>query len=414
MRHPRLLLLALVGLVAAAPAQSQRLPQYARAAVESPQVLARGGAGVALAGPETALFYNPAHLARLGLAKPRIEVFGLQNGVSTKFFGDVGFLQDEVLPEVEDGFGGDDVLLTDSERELFENALVQGRRPTVGQAAVTLPSVMMNTGLAGFGGGFFATNTTRYRFVDDGAGIPVLDLFSQADAVVALAGAARVPTTPLAVGLTGRYARRWVAYKNESFLSIDPDGEQLYVIGGSTVAFDLGLHAADVMPGMVPGALDVGLTVYDLVGGGFDYGLDRAVALTGEGAQDDEEIARILADFDGRDGTPSVRLGAAYRLPSLPALGPVSDAAVALDYVSTSTSESEQPLLSKFRLGAEATVGGIFALRTGLSQGYPTLGAGLQTRFFRLDYVLFGVEDGRLPGQLERYNHLVQLRVGLF
>ena len=99
----------------------------------------------------------------------------------------------------------------------------------------------------------------------------------------------------------------------------------------------------------------------------------------------------------------------AYRAPALASLGAVQDFSVALDYVSTSTSESDQPFLSKFRLGAQAKLAGIVALRAGVSQGYPTLGAGVHTRFFRLDYVLYGVEDGRTLGQVTAHGVLSRL-----
>ncbi len=411
---PRLALVVAFGLTVALPARAQRYEQYARAAVPSAQVLGMGDAGVAFAGPETAFFYNPAHFARLGIARPRIEILGARGTLNTKFFGDLDFVTNRVRPELEDGIGdGEGGLPTPEEWAFLQEALAQGRRPTVGQAAALLPSVMLNVGPYGVGAGVFGHNTTRYDFQDNGTGIPVLDLFSQLDAIVALSGGARLPNTNLSAGLTGRYVQRYVGYKNEDFLALDPDGEQLYVINGSTVAFDLGVQYTDAVA-TLPGSLDLGLAVYDLVGGGFRYGLYESVALAGSGADDEREIANVLGAFEGRDGAPSFRLGAAYRQPALPSLPLLGDLGVALDYVSASTSESEQPLLSKLRLGGQATVGGVLAVRAGLSQGYPTFGTGIQTPFFRLDYVFYGIEDGRLPGQLERYNHLVQVRFGLF
>ncbi len=411
MLRPALLALAVLLCL---PAQAQRYEQYARATVASSQVLGMGGAGVAYAGPETAFFYNPAHFARLGTVGPRIQILGAQGSLNSKFFGDLDFVRDRVVPELEDGIGdGPNGLPTSEEFDFFEEALDQGRRPTVGRAALLLPSVMMNIGPYGFGAGIFGRSTTRYRFENTGGGIPLLDLFSQNDAMVLLSGAAQIPTTNLSAGLTGKYVRRYIGYKNEDLLAINPDGEQLYVINGQTVSFDLGLQYTDAVA-TLPGSLDFGLAVYDLVGGGFEYEHFDSVALTGEGTDDEREIADILNDFTDRDGSPSFRLGASYRqtgIPSLPALGELG---VALDYLSTSTSESDQPFLSKFRLGGQAMVLNLLAVRAGISQGYPTVGAGVHTRFFRLDYAFYGVEDGRLPGQLERYNHLIRMQFGLF
>ncbi|MEM1042460.1 MAG: hypothetical protein AAGI91_07500 [Bacteroidota bacterium] len=407
----RITLTLVLAAVLSLPAQAQRYDQYARAAVPSSQVLGMGDAGVAFSGPETAFFYNPAHLASAGLAKPRIDILGVQGELNSKFFDDLSFVTDRVSPALDDGI---DVPLTEENRALFTDALAQGRRPTVGQAAALLPSVMVGFGNYAVGAGLFAHNTTRYRFEDNGTGIPVLDLFSQSDAIVALSGAAAVPTTNLSVGITGKYVRRYIGYKNKDFLAIDPDNEQLYFVNGSTVTFDLGLQYTDAVA-TLPGSLDFGLAVYDLVGGNFSYDLFRALDLTGgDAATDDAEVQNILSVLDGRDGEPAVRLGAAYRHPAIPSLPVLGDLGVALDYLSRSTSEVQQPFLSKFRLGGQATVAGLLALRLGISQGYPTFGTGIHTSFFRLDYVFYGVEDGRLPGQLERYNHLVQVRFGLF
>ena len=403
------LLLLLLGALSS-PAQAQRYGQYARATVESAQVLGMGGSGIALAGPETAFFYNPAHFASADLLRTRVEIFGARAELNTKFFSDLSFYTDRVQPALEDGFA---FPLSQEDRELFADALAQGRRPTVGQAAALLPSVMVGLGPYGVGGGVFAHNTTRYHFEDTGSGIPVLDLFSQLDAIVAIGGGGKIPGSNLSAGLTGKYVRRYIASKHKDFLAIDPDDEQLYVISGSTVAFDLGLQYEDAVASL-PGSLDFGLAVYDLVGGGFDYGLYDSINLTGSGVEDEREVGRVLAAFEDRDGTPSFRLGAAYRVPAFASLSGLQDLGVALDYVSENTSESSQPFLSKFRLGGQATVAGVLALRAGISQGYPTVGAGIETRFFQLGYVFYGVEDGRLPGQLERYNHLVQVRFGLF
>jgi hypothetical protein len=404
----RLAYLALIALLLlAAPAEAQRFPQYARAAVEAPQVLARGGAAVALPTAEAALFYNPAHLARLDLPRVRIEVLGAQAGANPKFFGDLRFVQDDVRPALEEGISPP---LSQEDMDLFNEAIDRGRRPTMARVAAALPVLTVSTPWGGVGGGLFATNTTRYQFEDLGGGIPLIDVVNQADFIGALGVATSIPGSPVAVGTTGRFARRAIAYKHKDLLAIDPDNEQLYVIGGSTFALDLGLHAADVVPGL-PGRIDAGIAVYDLLGGGFDYELDRAISFTGPGPVDQRELNDVLAAFEGRDGSPSFRVGAAYHLPPLAGL---ADVAVALDYFSVSTSESAQPALSKFRLGAEAQAAGFVRLRAGLSQGYPTFGVGLESRVARLDYAFFGEEDGRLPGQLPRFTHLLQLRLGLF
>jgi len=410
MRTTLLLAALLLACALAAPAEAQRYSQYARAAIEAPQVLARGGAGVALPSADAALFYNPAQLARLHGQRVRVEVLGVQTGINTAFFGDLNFLLDDVIPAVEDGLS---FPLSSRDRALFDEALDRGRLPNVGRAAVALPHVTVPTAWGGVSGGVFAQSTTRYRFEDIGGGIPLLDLFSQADAIGAVGAAARVPGAPLAVGVTGRFARRGILFKHKDLLAFSQDAEEAYVIGGSTVAFDLGVHAANVAP-TLPGRLDLGLALYDVVGGGFSYGLERRIELTGSGATNERELGQILDAFDGRDGRVSFRMGAAYHVQPLSALPGLRDLAVTADYVSASTSESQQPMLGHVRLGAEAQALGFLRMRAGLLGGYPSGGLGLESRYARLEYTLFGEEDGRLPGQLPRYNHLLHLRFGRF
>jgi hypothetical protein len=406
----RLTFALLLAVALGLPARAQSYEQYARATVPAAQAIAMGGTGVALAGPETAFFYNPAHFANLGLFRPRIEILGVRGQVSTKFFDDLDFFLDRVQPALEDDI---DLPLTQAQRDLFVDAFDQGRRPTVGQAAVLLPSVTIGLGPYGFGAGIFGRNTTTYRFLDDGSGIPIIDLFSQSDVMGVVAGAAQIPNTNLSAGLAGKYVQRYIGYKNADFLEIDPDNEQIFFVNGSTVTFDLGLQYTDAVA-TLPGSLDFGLAVYDLVGGSFSYDDAGSIDLTGGDGEDPEELAEIIETFEDRDGTPSFQLGVAYGVPTLPAFPIVSNVDVALDYFSESTSESEQPFLSKLRLGGQATLAGVLALRLGISQGYPTLGAGIETRFFQLNYAFHGVEDGRLPGQIERYNHMLQIQFGLY
>jgi hypothetical protein len=395
-------------LLLADTADAQRLGQYARASVESPQVLARGGAGVALASAETALFYNPAQLASLRLPRPRIEILSAQGTASTNLFGNTGFFLNDVREAAEEGFS---FPLTSEDRELFDAALERGRRATVGQAAATLPAVTFSMNQMGFAGGIFGTSTSRLRFEDAGGGIPLLDFFGQADFIAAGAAATMIPNTPMAVGSTVRVVRRYLTSKTKDLLEIDPDHEQLYVFSGSTLAVDAGLHIADLFP-VLPGQLSAGLAVYDLVGGGFSYRLDSEIAFTGDGATNQQEVDAILASLEGRDGDIAVRIGAAYRMPAL--LGPFGDLTIAADWFSAPTSESEQPALAGFRIGADIDLAGALSFRAGIGQGYPSAGFGLQLPFVHLDYSFYGIEDGRLPGQLERYNHVVRVRFGIF
>jgi len=54
----------------------------------------------------------------------------------------------------------------------------------------------------------------------------------------------------------------------------------------------------------------------------------------------------------------------------------------------------------------------VFRVRGGVSQGYPTFGAGLGLGIIHFDYAFHGVEDGRIPGQIRNQRHSAQVRIG--
>jgi hypothetical protein len=410
--------LPLVALLAGASATAQApsdFPQDSRPGVLLAATLGRGDAATAVAGPDAAFFTNPALLARLDLARPRIQILGAGGSIGGSAWDVWTFYRDELGPAIEDGL--------DSLREndpaafeaLYDRTLDVGRGPNSLGATVFGPAVQLAVGPdAAAQAGVWVTSGARGRLLDGGAGVPLLDFYDQTDLVVPVGAAVRVPGSPvpLAVGATASFIRRWVTAKYTFIDEIDPDGEALYILAGNGLALDLGLHAQDVGTA----GLDVGLAVHRLLGGNPGLTYNRRLVVSGaDFASDEAEIAELEARFDERGGGPQLRVGAAYRLPAalFAGAGPVRGATVALDYVGASTSEYEQGFGAKLRLGAEATVGPV-ALRAGIAQGYPALGLGVDVRFARLDYAYFGVEEGRTAGQLRRGAHLLQLRFGLF
>jgi hypothetical protein len=401
-------------LAAAAPRAQDAPEREARPFVPALEAQAMGDAVAAVPHAETAFFYNPAHLARLP-RRLRLTYLGAGFGLSAGTGEKYAFWRDALRPAVEEGL--EDIRMTDHPRleALYAEALALGRRQSVATATLYGPAVQAPVHASGLdaavGAGLFGTGSARLRFADAGAGVPFLDAYGQADVILPVAAALVVPETPLAVGVTAAYTRRSVTAKAAFLDTLGPEEEHLYVFTASALSVDAGLHAADVLPG-----LDLGAAVYGLLGGGFDYRYDgRRYDLAGEAGTDDaDELAALAARFDGREGGPSFRVGAAYRPPLALPGAPLSGLTVAADYVSASTSEFAQPPSAHFRLGVHAALGRALRVRTGLSQGYPSLGATLALRHVRLDYAFFGVEDGRAPGQLGRYNHRLQLRFGLF
>lgn len=413
---PTRLALATLSLLAVAAPHAQSfgtLQQEARPYVRAFEARAMGDAVAAVPDPETAFFYNPAHLA--ALARPfRFTVAGAGASISTGVSEKYAYWRDELEPAVEEGL--EEIRETDYPRleALYHGALDVGRRQDVGRVTAYGPALQARVSAAGWqgavGGGVFGTGSARLRFSDDGAGVPYLDFYGQADVIVPVTAAARIPNTPLSVGLTASYAHRRLTAKGALVETLDAEREHLYVLSGSTVAVDAGVQATEVLPG-----LDLGGAVYGLLGRGFTYRYrGERIDLTGHGGADDlAEVADLEARFNGRAASPTWRVGAAYRVP-LPVGAMFDGVTVAADYVSASTSEFEQPVEGHLRAGVRVAVTPVLSLRTGLRQGYLSFGTTLTLPGVQLDYAFFGIEDGRVPGQLGRYNHNLRLRFGLF
>ncbi|MFN3596162.1 MAG: hypothetical protein ACK41D_02700 [Rubricoccaceae bacterium] len=389
------------------------LQQDARVSVPSVRALGMGDAVTAVPTHETAFFVNPAQLAQVDLRRPRITLLSAAAGAGGNLRETYTFFRNDLEPALRHGIA--EMRRDDPEayRALYDEALRVGATPKAGFAAVQGPSVQLATGGLAVGAGVFGHVVTRGKLFDGGAGFPYLDLYSQADVAVPVVAAMRVPGAPfgLSAGVQATYAQRRVTAKADPLDALDPDGEKLYVLRGSAVALDAGVYARDVV---VPG-LDLGAAVQNLAGGAFELAYERSFALFGSASAPDDqaEIARLEARFNAREARPAVRLGAAYRLPLLPGTGLlVSRAVVSADYVGASTSEYAQPLAAGVRAGAQATLAHLVDVRVGLSQGYPSVGAGLRLPGVHVGYAFFGVEEGRRTGQLGRTNHLMQVRVG--
>ena len=409
MPSPRLCLLALA--VLAAPAAAQpfgSLSQDAAVGVPDLARLAAGGAVAALPTLDSPFLSNPAHIAatrRFGLS-----VVGVTAGAGGNVRESYAFYDRELGPAIEGGL--ETMRDEDPERleALYAEALRVGGAQKTLDLAVLAPSVRARVGAVAVGVGLYGHSVTRGQILNGGAGVPYVDLYSQADVLVpAVVGVDLAPFgVPVSVGASATYVQRRVTAKGEPIDALAPDAEKLYVLRGDGVRFGAGVVARDVA---LPG-LDLGAEVSDLGSAlAYDYDASWAVSGSGGAADDAAEIAALQARFDGRAAEPVARVGAAYRLPAVPG---VTGAAVALDYTTRSTSEYDQSVRAGLRGGARATLGGLLDVQGGLSQGMPSAGAALGTRVLRVAYATYGVEDGRLLGQRRRRAHAVQVRLGLF
>jgi hypothetical protein len=410
------LLLSLL-LAAASPAQAQNDMQTNRSFVTSPKVLGMGDAGVALASRQTSFFYNPAHIGRTaGLI--HINFAGVHGSISNSVVDQVEFFNDRLQPAIDTGIDN----LSDQElRSLYEDAFAHGQRRSTVDGQFLLPSVTVGGKGIGVGAGLFATTGVDYRIENAGLGLPQLNVVSTTDLMgVATAGVdlgKLTGMTGLALGITGKYTRRFLTIKDKPIDAFSSE-ENIYVLEGRSLGFDVGvLYDVGLVP--IPGTLTVGATAYDIRASDFDYifyGTPSDLPVIGEQIDDgtmtvdSEEVAREVARANDQYAlSPSYRLGVAYQPPSVGFLGSLS---VAADYIGYKNPVVDQSFLTHLHLGAQLRLIRILKVRGGFSQGYPTFGGGLGLGIIHFDYAYHGVEDGRIPGQIYNQRHSAQVRIG--
>ncbi len=385
-------------------AAAQNYVQTARAFVPSPQALAMGDAGVAFPTRETVFFYNPAHLSRAAHKRPQIMLLGLRGSLSDNVFDQLAFFEDELQPAIDDGL---DTKSNDELRSLYDETLALGRRRTVVNGDVLLPSVIAKAGPVGFGAGAFGHSTLHYRFKDAGAGLPHIDFSVVADLIVVGSASVdldRIGVDGLSVGVSAKMMERWLTLKNKPIDAISSE-ENVNVFRASAVGFDAGL-LYDLAFVPVPGDLIIGAAAYDVAGSHFDYAYDSNLSDDDDPesrlAQEEEELADALYGVE-----PSYRIGAAYMLPAV-GTRVFKNTGVTLDYLWYADPRVPQEKLAHLHVGAQTQVG-FAVVRAGLNSGYTTIGGGLHFGFVSFDYAYYGVEQGRFPGHLASWNHSAQV-----
>ena len=386
----------------------QSYSQTSRAFVQSSGALAMGDAGVALPGTETIFFYNPAHLSSVAGTRPQFTLLGIRGSVSNNFFDQLTFFEDELMPAIDEGL---ETMSNDDLRAFYDETLALGRRRTIVNGDLLLPSAIAKINGIGFGAGAFGHSSLHYRFENAGAGVPHIDFTAIGDFIFVGSGSfdfARIGVDGLAAGLSGKVTNRWLTLKNKPIDAIGSD-EDILILKATALGFDAGLQY-DVGFFTLPGDLMLAAAAYDVVGSGYDYEYSS-------GTSDEGELnAELIAEEEDQANTlyalhPSYRVGAAYLLPqTLPAV--FKNTAIALDYLWYSHPNVPQQSLSHVHLGAQTQVG-FFVLRGGLNSGYTTFGAGLHLGMISIDYAFYGVEQGRFPGQLGSWNHSAQIGLGL-
>ena len=388
-----LLLGLLLGVGAVGPpvrAQNNRFTD--RSFVASPVVLGMGDAGVALAGPDHAFFYNPAHLPAVD---SRFTIFGVQASATRSLDDHIRFFNRQAAPVVEAG----DQRSAEALAELRRTATGLRRRPSRGAGDILLPSFVYTPGAFSIGGGLFTKTAVNYRLEAGVGRAATAWMLSRTDlmALVSVGLDLRVLGLPgLSVGATGTETRRFLAFKNKPLARFEPTERPVRLEGG-TFQVDLGATYTPGWGDAVPGTVRLGGAVYDILPGNYDYntgGVGRLPFLDDiVDSPNGDSLGPAAAEVDRARSLfalrPSYRVGAAYQLPRFFALEGVGVAADYQGYLG-----AEQDLLTRVHLGARATVLEGIELRAGLSSGYPSGGLGVEVGALHLDYSLHGVEDG--------------------
>jgi len=348
--------------------------------IDSARRAAMGGAGVALQGPDNAVFMNPALLT--AVYRTRVEVLGLQTVINQNAFQQYSFYRDH-----QDEFEGLDDMSDADRNQFYDDLLDVARDQTVfgfsGMAPVTVV-------WPGFSFGFFERALVDYDLQEGASAIPLLqaDGIAEGEIVVGYGrDLAEFFGHAVGIGINAKYLYRAVSQETRTAPAVETL-DDIRVYRGWTVAFDLGLL--------------VRAGNWSFGAGAYDFNWPRIRWKVNDdpppGFNTPEEVI-----------PGSIRIGAAVE-PGFGLGSMFHEFKFALD-VESPFSE-EMGFFKKISLGGETRFANVMRLRAGLHQGYPTIGGALILRMLRLEYAFGGEALGRHPGQLESWNHVISLGTG--
>lgn len=390
--------------IQASPLLAQHYRVNSRSAAQLPGAQGMGDALVALPVQQSAFFYNPAHGAHSSF---HLTIVGVRTSLSNNIPDQIRFFKDDLTPAIDEGIEN---LSNEELSDLYKQTLDIGRAYSFLHADILAPSVGFHAGPVGLGLGIFGTSHVQYNFPDAGGGLPLVNVQAIADGM-AVANAAvnldQLGVSGLTVGLTAKYTSRFATLKSKPLDAISGD-EAFYVLNADRFSMDLGFqYELPIFP-YFPGNFHLGLALYDIAGSDFSFA--HHSTLQGQditaNIENDIEVANELLNVK-----PSFRLGVAYSLPKIP-IGILDETGVSMDYIGFNNPAIDQAFFAHLRIGVQARVK-FFTLRTGLNQGYPTVGGGLSLGFVDIDYAFYGREEGRYPGQLPSWHHNAQIRFGI-
>lgn len=407
MRTLKIVVVSVLLLLGPQFSDAQSLSQTNRSFFPSLTALGMGDAGVAFPTKSTAFYYNPAHFVHTASILPSIQLAGAQVRLGSSAIDAWNFYRKDLRDALDRGY----LNLTPAERTaLNEKAYEVAGEPTFIGAGIPGPSAMMRLGPIGAGVGLNGFSYGRYVMREGPQGVPHLDFQAVADLQAVAAGGVNLSSfgfpLDLTLGAAVRFTERRVTFKEDKSLLAMSQREPFYLFKGRSISYDVGFLYE--VPLMLPGTLRLGGAAYDVVTTDASFAFDRRLAGRDNAATLAIEEARAENLFSV---SPSYRIGASYTVPSL--FGLLGDTGVAIDYVGHSDPLlPDQTFRSRLHVGAQATVLRIVSARAGLSQGYGSVGAGLNLGLIKIDYALLASEEDPGSGKTPAWTHLAQLTVG--
>jgi hypothetical protein len=353
---------------------------------KSPRVLGMGGVDVAIGGKFDSVFYNPAGLGRMPDKDWEVNVLGLTGayGEDTKDFTDA--VTDAVDVGDKDNDGDED----DDQIRAVNEVLDDFKGENMYLRADNLSSVAKRYGELSFGaGGLAGLKLDAAPHQGMGAdGFLEMDMYVQYGAIV---GVGFNPMEGLSLGAAVKYLDRETVdhfFSAREIVENEDDLEGYFedelVEDGSAVGFDLGVIYEFFRDAKIKPA--VGLSIMDI--GDTDFGTAGEIPMT----------------FN-------LGVSASAEVPV------IKSVTVGLDYVDMFNNfEEDDDFGKRLRMGAEFNlydgnwIG--LTLRTGLYQGYGTLGADVRVSVVNISYVTYAEEIGAYSGQDDNRRHVLAFNVG--
>ncbi|MDI6703779.1 MAG: hypothetical protein QME40_03810 [bacterium] len=361
-----------------------------------------GGAFVAIADDQNALFYNPAGLTQIGGI---ITPFDLSFEVNQDSLDLLNFFMDneEKLRDLEG--------LSNEDREALLKKIIDKviRLRSAGTISGPIPINYIRRISERHSVGFgipFTKLSYSIRVKDAGFAIARINLKAYGDIIFPIAYAYRSPlpkglslsipltnmkipiSEDISFGVSLKGIIRWLLELNDTLLTIS-EFDKLAVLEGRGIALDIGLLYK------VNQRTSIGLVSQDLFGTRFSW--------------NDIETGSIIEKKEDTVVYPTMRLGISYRPAWLQRYSNIRDILFAFDV--TNIFDGRTTFFNQLHFGGEIRVLRFILARFGFNQGYPSYGLGIDFPILKLDYVYYGRELGMYPGQIPEWNHMIGLAI---